>query len=225
MGHASRLLGIGADVFVPASCPAEKRKLIEGSRARLHVVDGSFTLVDEVCREFARNAGALYIHPYDDPEVMAGQGTVGLEILEQVPDVTHILVAVGGGGLAVGIATAVAGRASNSGRRTRGVPDPGQGIGRGGPVPVEVGGVAQDSLGAPMLGEAAFNVLSTVVERVVMVSDHEIVQAQRSLWELCRVLVEPAAGVRMGRPRQREASGARYGATRCRLLWRQRRSR
>jgi len=63
----------------------------------------------------------------------------------------------------------------------------------GGPVPVKVGGVAEDSLGAPMLGEVAFKALTSVVENVIMVTDEEIVEAQRSLWDLCRILVEPAA--------------------------------
>ena len=193
VGYASRLLGIGADVFVPTSCPAGKRALIEGSGARLHVVEGSFTLVDAECREFAKNAGALYIHPYDDPDVMAGQGTVGLEILEQVPDVTHILVAVGGGGLVGGIATAVAGRARVVAVEPEACPTLAKALAAGRPVPVEVGGVAQDSLGAPMLGEVAFNVLAGVLESVVTVTDAEIVEAQRSLWEHSRMLVEPAA--------------------------------
>jgi threonine dehydratase len=193
VGNASRLLGIPADVFVPASCPAEKRGLIEGSGARLHVVEGSFTLVESQCREFALDAGALYIHPYDDPDVMAGQGTVGLEILEQVPDVTHILVAVGGGGLAGGIAAALAGRARVVAVEPEACPTLAQALAAGRPVPVEVGGVAQDSLGAPMLGNAPFSALARVVDSVVMVSDAEIVEAQRSLWELFRMLVEPAA--------------------------------
>ena len=193
VGHASRLVGIGADVFVPASCPAEKKSLIEGSGARLRVVDGPFTLVEEECREFAQNSGALYIHPYDDPDVVAGQGTVGLEILEQVPDVTHVLVAVGGGGLAGGMATALAGRARVVAVEPEACPTLARALAAGRPVPVEVGGVAQDSLGAPMLGGVAFNVLASVVESVVMVTDEEIVDAQKSLWELSRMLVEPAA--------------------------------
>jgi threonine dehydratase len=193
VGHASKLLGVDADVFVPASCPAEKRNLIEGTGARLHVIGASFTVVDEECRQFARNSGALYIHPYDDPEVMAGQGTVALEILEQVPGVTDILVAVGGGGLAGGIAAAVAGKARVVAVEPEACPTLAKALAAGRPVPVDVGGVAQDSLGAPVLGELAFEILAGVVDRVITVTDEEIVRAQKSLWDTCKLLVEPAA--------------------------------
>lgn len=193
VGHASRLLGRAADVFVPATCPPQKRVLIEASGARLHVVEGSFTLVDEQCRDFAQTAGAMYIHPYDDPDVIAGQGTVALEILDQVPDVTHVLVAVGGGGLAAGIAAGLAGKARVLPVEPRACPTLAKALAAGHPVTVSVGGIAQDSLGAPVLGSLAFRALSGAVDGVILVSEREIVEAQRSLWEECRLLVEPAA--------------------------------
>ncbi len=107
MALASSLLGVRSTVFMPKGAPLPKISATReyGAEVRLHgqVVDESLA----AAQEYARETGAVFIHPFDHPDVIAGQGTVGLEILEQCPEVRTIVVGVGGGGLAAGIAVAV----------------------------------------------------------------------------------------------------------------------
>src|SRR5262249_34586277 len=159
VAHVSRRLGLRADLFVTPHAPAYKMRAIEAAGARVHRADPSQDLVS-VAREFAEEHSALYVHSFDDPGVVAGQGTLGLEILEEHPDATHVVLAVGGGGLGAGIAVAV-------GERVRLVPvEPSlcptlaAALEAGHPVPVEVGGVAADALGALRLSELAYALLS-----------------------------------------------------------------
>ena len=193
VAQACRSLGLAAEIFVSTSAPVHKVRWIEATGARLQAVDGPFPEVAARCREFAEHVGALFVHPFDDPRVVAGQGTVGLEILEQAPDVSHVVVAVGGGGLAAGVALAVGDRAHVVPAEPAACPTLAAALDAGGPVQVEVGGIAADSLGAPLLGELAYAVLAPTAERVVLVDEGEIRSAQRQLWETYRLSVEPAA--------------------------------
>jgi threonine dehydratase len=193
VAHACRSLGLAAEIFVSTSAPAHKVRWIEAAGARVHAVDGPFPEVASRCREFAERAGALFVHPFEDAGVVAGQGTVGLEILEQAPDVSHVVVAVGGGGLAAGVALAVGDRAHVVPAEPATCPTLAAALDAGSPVQVEVGGIAADSLGAPLLGELAYAVLAPIVEQVILVGEDEIRSAQRQLWGTYRLAVEPAA--------------------------------
>jgi threonine dehydratase len=133
------------------------------------------------------------VHPFEDEAVVAGQGTVGLEILAQRPEVTKVVVSVGGGGLAAGVAVALAGQAELIATEPSACPTLAAALAAGEPTPVDVGGVAVDSLGAPLFGRLAYQLLAPVVEKVVLVEEDEIVAAQQRLWEEVRVIVEPAA--------------------------------
>jgi threonine dehydratase len=193
VAHACHMLGIAADVFVPSTSPAEKIYLIQQTGATLHVVDGAFPEVNSQCSAFAHEHDALFVHPYDDAQVIAGQGTLALEILEQLPSVTMVLASVGGGGLAAGVAAGLDAKAKLVAVEPRSSPTLAAALKAGRPVRVPVGGVAADSLGAPVLGAIAYDILATTLETLVEVSDEEIVAAQRWLWEACRLPVEPAA--------------------------------
>jgi len=192
VAHASRRLGLVADVFVSADAPAHKVRAIEAARARVHHADPSREL-SAVGREFAERHDALYVHPFDDPGVVAGQGTLGLEILEQCPDATHVVAAVGGGGLSAGIALALAEKARVVPVEPALCPTLAAGLAAGGPVTIEVGGVAADALGSPHLGALAYELLSPLVRTVPLVDEDEIRTAQGHLWEQYRLAVEPAA--------------------------------
>lgn len=194
VAHACRDLGLKADVFVPASSPHHKLRRITDAGAELHVVDGPFTEAAARCTEFAAEYGALLVHPFDDPAVIAGQGTLGVEILDQCAGVTKIVVAVGGGGLAAGLAVAVDGKTELLAVEPEACPTLSAALEAGRPVLVEVGGVAADSLGAPLLGDLAFDILAPTVSSVIAVSEKDIVAAQQSLWDAFRLAVEPAAG-------------------------------
>lgn len=190
--HACSQLGHRATIFVPDTSPAEKIDRLAEHGAEVRVIPGFYDQALAECQAFARQEGAFMAHAYDQPEVVAGQGTAGLEISEQVEDVDTVLVAVGGGGLIGGIASwcrhdyrVVATEpfrcASFNAARAN-----------GGPVRVEVGGVAASSLGAESIGEHAWYA-SRWVDDSVLMEDESVVAAQKWLWATAKLAVEPAA--------------------------------
>ncbi len=190
--YACSELGFAATIFVPDTSPREKIDRIAEFGAEVRVIPGFYDQALSVCETFARDTGAFMAHAYDQPEVVAGQGTAALEIAEQADDADTILVAVGGGGLIAGIASwcrddmrVIATEpfkcASFNAARAN-----------GGPVSVEVGGVAASSLGAESIGEHAWYA-SRWVDDSVLMDDESIVAAQRWIWANVRLAVEPAA--------------------------------
>jgi threonine dehydratase len=182
-----------ADIFLPSCSPDHKLRQIRAAGANLHVVDGPFAEAASRCADFVAANDALLVHPFEDPAVIAGQGTLGLEILEQSPDVTKVIVAVGGGGLAAGIVIALDGGAEVIAVEPKACPSLAEALRAGMPVAAPVGGIAADSLGAPVIGEVAFSVLAPSVRHAVTLSEKAILDAQQQLWQEFRLAVEPAA--------------------------------
>ena len=152
----------------------------------------------------AKRSGALTVHAYDQPDVVAGQGTLARELERQAPQLDTVFVAVGGGGLIGGVAAWYAGRKRVIGVEPQSCPTLARALEAGHPVDVDVGGIAADSLGARRVGGIAFAAAQRYVEHIVLVSDEEIVAAQRLLWDRLRVLAEPGgatalAGLLSGR--------------------------
>ena len=193
VAFAARELGHAAEIFVPDSSPEVKIERIREYGAKVHVVPGYYADAAAACEERALETGALFMHPYDQPEVVAGQGTIGLELGEQVPAIDTILVAVGGGGLIGGIAAWFANEARLVGVEPERCPTLTAALEAGKPVDVEVGGVAADALGARRLGDISFQISQRFVERVVMVTDEAIVEARRRLWDEVHLVAEPGA--------------------------------
>jgi threonine dehydratase len=193
IAHAAHLLGVRAHLFVPDSSPPEKVRRLQESGARVTVVPGVYKDALVESRAFAATGGGLLAHAYDLPEVVAGAGTCGLEILRQVPGVDSVLVAVGGGGLIGGIASAVRTRAKIVGVETEGTPTLHAARAAGRPVDVEVGGIALSSLGSSRLGEIAWSAARQWVTDSLLVTDEAVREAQRFLWDTCRLVVEPGA--------------------------------
>ena len=133
----------------------------------------------------------MVMHAYDQPEIVAGQGTVGAELADQVPDADTVLVAIGGGGLIGGIGAWYEGRTRVIGVEPETSTCMTSALAAGGPVDVTYSGYASDSLGTKRAGEIAFDVVSRYVERVVLVSDDAIRDAQRRLWREVRNFAEP----------------------------------
>jgi threonine dehydratase len=131
------------------------------------------------------------MHPFDQPEVVAGGGTVGMEIAEQVPDADTVLVAIGGGGLTAGIAAWFRGDVRVVGVEPEACPTMHAALEAGEPIDVAVGGVAADSLGPRRVGAIAFDIARAFVDRVVLVTDDVIRDAQRKLWRDVHVVAEP----------------------------------
>jgi threonine dehydratase len=193
VGHAARELGHHAEIFVPSTSPAAKIDRVRATGADVRVVDGYYDDASIAAAEHVAETDATWMHPYDQPAVVAGQGTIAAELSEQVPDAETVLVAVGGGGLIGGIASWFA----SSDTRVIGVEPVSSrclqaAIDAGGPVEVPVSGRAADALGARRVGDIAFAVASEGhVERVVLVDDDAILGAQRAIWRELRLFAEP----------------------------------
>ncbi|WP_461121659.1 serine/threonine dehydratase [Saccharothrix stipae] len=189
VAKAAQLLGLHATVYVPVSAPEAKVRRIEAAGAKL--IRHGDTYAEAVLA--ALEAPGRYVEAYDDPIVIAGQGTVAAEVVEDAPDVDAIAVAVGGGGLAAGTALA-------SGRLTVAV-EPERccalrhALNAGEPVDAEVDSVAASALGATRVGRVPFEILRTHPVTSVLVPDADVLAARDRLWEEFRLAVEPAAAV------------------------------
>jgi len=191
VAYAARALGLTAEIFVPEATPAAKIIRIESYGARVTRIGATYAEALATCRARQAETGALDVHAYDHPDVIAGQGTVGREFETDAPDLTHILVAVGGGGLIGGIAAWYAGSAQVIGVEPEGCPALHDALRAGRPVAAAVGGLAADSLGAREVGVLMFPIAQAHVAACVLVSDAAIAAAQRLLWDRLRLIAEP----------------------------------
>jgi threonine dehydratase len=197
---AAELLGARATVFMPEGAPLPKVTATRGYGAAIEYAGTSVDDSLEAAREFADRTGAVMIHPFDHPDVIAGQGTVGLEILEQCPDATTIVTAVGGGGLISGVA--VAAKTLRPDIRVVGVQASGAAayppsLAAGSPQRLERGVTIADGINVLRPGELTFAHVSKLVDEVVTVSDEDLSAALLVLLERHKSVVEPAgaAGV------------------------------
>ncbi|WP_328617343.1 threonine/serine dehydratase [Amycolatopsis sp. NBC_00355] len=191
VAYAAREFTVPARVFVPATAPAVKVAKLHALGAAVELAGDKYQDAYDAAVKHAADSGALFCHAYDQPEICAGQGTIGLELLEQVDALDTILVAVGGGGLLAGIAAAVEGRARVIGVEPRTIPTLHAALDAGEPVRVEVSGLATDSLGASRLGDIAFAVATRTGAGSVLVEDAAIAEARTTLWDHYRLAVEP----------------------------------
>ncbi len=205
VAYAARALGLAAEIFVPEPTPAAKQARIAAYGARLVATGADYAAALAASRERQRATGALAVHAYDDAAVIAGQGTVGAELAAQAPDLTHVLVAAGGGGLLAGIAAwyARGPHPSSAGRRLsagsvsvigvepESCPTLHAARAAGRPVPVATGGIASDSLGAREAGTLVLPIVAAHVARLLLVPDAAIAAARALLWDRLRLLTEP----------------------------------
>jgi threo-3-hydroxy-L-aspartate ammonia-lyase len=195
---AARVLGIGAVVVVPANGSAAKLAAIEGYGAELRRYDPDRESREEVAAQIAADRAMTLIRPFDDYDVMAGQGTAGLELTEQVPGLDLVLVPVGGGGLAAGVSTAVMGRlpaASVIGVEPASASDTSQSMRAGRRVSIPEPDTIADGLRACQPGELTFAVNSRLLADVVTVSEEAIAQAMSFCFSRLKVVVEPSGAV------------------------------
>jgi len=193
VAYASSVLGIDAVIAMPVNTPSN---YLEATRSYGATVDLQPTIRDAFKRvdEFQAE-GRVFVHPFDDPLVIAGQGTIGLEILEEVPNATDIVVSIGGGGMAGGVALAA--KAIKSDIRAWGVETVGadamtQALAAGKPVEVEITSIAK-TLGAPYVTERTLDLNRRLFESVTVVTDAEAVEALAFIAERLKVITEPAA--------------------------------
>ncbi|HEU0240628.1 MAG TPA: threonine ammonia-lyase [Micromonosporaceae bacterium] len=187
-----------ATVFMPIGAPLPKVAATKSYGAKVRLVGATVDEALVAAAEFAERTGAVFIHPFDHPDVIAGQGTVGLEILEQCPDVKTILAGIGGGGLISGIAVAV--KALRPDVRVIGVQAAGAAamhlsIAAGHPVRLDSFATVADGIAVGRPGDLTFEHVSALVDDVVMVSEEDISRALLMLLERCKLVVEPAGAV------------------------------
>jgi threonine dehydratase len=215
---AARRLGRRAVVVVPASAAATKVAAMH--RLGAEVVQHGDVPAEAFHRaaEIVSERGWPMVHPYDQPATVAGQGTLGLELLEDAPEVTHWLVAVGGGGFPAGVALAVEGRTEVVAVEPEGCPSLHEAQRAGRPVPTRAEGIARTSLGPPSLGALPWAVLADRVGPCHLVTDDDIAAAQEWLWREVRVVAEPGGATALAALRSGAwvpPSGARVGAVVC----------
>ncbi|MFF8617235.1 threonine/serine dehydratase [Streptomyces sp. NPDC015350] len=211
-------LGIRATVVMPRSAPGRAVAVAEAAGANVvlaDTMDGAFALVEEF-----RAKGLTPVHPFDDPVVIAAQGTVGLEMAEDAGELTDVLVSIGGGGLISGVAAAL--HARRPGVRIWGVETEGaramsEALASGGPVPVELSSIVS-TLSAPSAARITYEHVSALVTDVLTVSDAEAVRGTLDLADHAKVWAEPAAGCLLPAARrvlERVGEDARLGLVVC----------
>ncbi|WP_245848868.1 threonine ammonia-lyase [Lentzea kentuckyensis] len=218
LADVARSLDVAATVVMPSTAPARSVELARASGADVRLTDdlpSAFALLNELVA-----AGKTLVHPYDDPVVAAGQGTVGLEFATDAPDLTDVLVSIGGGGLISGVATAF--HALVPGIRVWGVEVEGadamhRALAAGGPVDFTPTSIVS-TLSAPHVSQLTYDHTVALVEDVLVVSDAEAVRGSITLAETQKVWAEPAAGCLVaaaGSVLDRVGPGARLGIVVC----------
>lgn len=192
---AASRAGLRADVFVPASSTPTKLQRIEGYGAVLHRVDGHVGDALDACLEFSTVHRVPMLHPYDTFATVCGAGTVGPELVDQVPGLDRVVIACGGGGLYAGVANALAGQVDVQPVEPELCPHLHDAVAAGEPVDRVAAGVAADALGPLSIGRHALETARALGAVPLLVSEDAIIQARRFLWERVRVLAEPAASV------------------------------
>jgi threonine dehydratase len=218
VAYAAKKLGKPATIFVPSVASPAKMERIRGYGAELVVAGDRYADALAASEHWAAENGALAIHAYDQVETLLGQGTVGLEFEEQDPTLDTLLVAVGGGGLIGGIAAWYSGRVKVIGVEPEAAPTLTAAQRAGRPVDAEAGGIAADSLAPKRVGELMFPIAQAFVDRVVLVEDEAIRNAQQVLWDVLRVTAEPGGAAALAAllsGRYQPEPGQRVGVLIC----------
>ena len=192
---AARALGVRAEVFVPALISPAKRERLEALGAQVVVGGAAYADALQACEARQRETGALLTHAYDQPEVVAGAGTLAREVELEAGLPDTLLVSVGGGGLVGGIAAWCAGRCRVVALEPELAPTLHSARTAGAPVDVAVSGIAADSLGARRIGALAWAITQQHVHDALLLSDAAIREAQHFMWREFRLAVEPAAAL------------------------------
>ena len=195
VAYAARRRGIPAKIFVPTVSAPAKIGRIRELGADLVVTGERYADALAAAQDWVDRSGAMSVHAYDQRETILGQGTLALELAEQVSELDTVLVPVGGGGLIAGIASWFAGTAGVVGVEPDGAPTLSYARAEGRPADAPAGSVAADALAPRRVGELVFPVTESYVDDVVLVDDESILAAQRALWQAFRIAAEPAASV------------------------------
>jgi threonine dehydratase len=199
---AAKRLGVKATIFMPIGASLPKLQATENYGAEVVLTGAVFGETLAAAKEFAAKKGAIFIPPFDHLDIIAGQGTVGLEIMEQHPDVSTIVVAIGGGGLAAGVAVAAKLSAQASGKKIRIIGVQAENVAPY-PVSIKAGKITEvvatptiaDGIAVAKPGRVPFELIKQHIDKVVTVSENDIAQAILVLLERSKQVVEPAGAV------------------------------
>lgn len=191
VAYAAMVLKVPARIFVPSIAAPMKIARIKSYGADLVVGGDRYADALAASEEWLQQSGAMAIHAYDQPETLIGQGSVGLELEEQAPEIDTLLVAVGGGGLIGGIAAWYGGRVKVVAVEPEAAPTLNMALKAGKPVEAPAGGIAADSLAPKMIGSLMFPIAQKGVAESVLVTDDAIRDAQKALWDKLRLVAEP----------------------------------
>ena len=219
VAYAAQKLGHRAEIFVPTITPAPKVERLKQYGADISITGKNYAEALEASRERATQTGAVPIHAYDDRRVLAGQGTLGMELEEQIRSLDSVLIAVGGGGLIGGVAAWYQERVRVISVEPERAPTLHAALAAGKVVDVETSGVAADSLAARRAGELMFPIAQKFVSQALLVTDEQIIAAQKMLWQNLRLIAEPGGATAFAallagvyKPR---AAGERVGVVLC----------
>jgi len=199
---AAHQLGIPATIFMPLGVPVPKLLATRGYGADVILEGATVETPLRLAAEFAERTGAVLIHPFDHPDIIAGQGTLGLELMDDMPDLDTVIIGIGGGGLMSGVAAAVKARAAAVGRSVRiiGVQAENSAaypasLAAGRPLEVATRATIADGIAVARPGDLPFEIISQLVDEVVTVSEDDIARALLVLLERAKQVVEPAGAV------------------------------
>jgi threonine dehydratase len=216
LAAAARARGVICEVFVPTDAPLSKVEAARGQGAIVNIGGDSVDACLEMAHARARDGGLAFVHPFDDPMIVAGQGSLGLELLEDVPDLAKVVVPVGGGGLCAGIAIAI--KAARPEVEIVGVqvaacaPYP-ESLQRGEPVPATSVLTIADGIAVKRPGDLTLDLLSRYADGVVVVDEDETAEAMVVLMERCKLVVEGAGAVGVAALLGGQVSAAPSGTT------------
>jgi threonine dehydratase len=198
VAYAAMRLGVPATIFLPSVTSPSKVERIRSYAANLIVAGDRYADALAASERYGEEHGALAVHAFDQPQTLLGQGTVGCEIDQDLPDIDTLLVAVGGGGLIGGIAAWFRGRVRIVAVEPEGAPTLWRALAAGHPVDAETDGIAADSLAPRRVGTIMFPIAQAFVERSLLISDDDIRAAQIALWDKARIVTEPGGAAAFG---------------------------
>jgi threonine dehydratase len=216
LAAAAAARGVHCEVYVPADAPIAKAEATRGQGAIVHVGGASLEECLAAANERAREGGLAFVHPFDDPDIVAGQGSLGLELLEDVPDLARVVVPVGGGGLAAGVALAI--KSARPEVEVIGVqiaacaPFPAS-LEAGAPVPAETALTIADGIAVKRPGELTLALLGEWLDGMAVVDDEDAAEAMFVLMERCKLVVEGAGAVGVAALLGGQVAPAPRGAT------------
>ncbi|HYF39891.1 MAG TPA: threonine/serine dehydratase [Gemmatimonadales bacterium] len=214
VAYAAKTMGVPARIYIPRIASPAKIERIRSYGAELIIGGEDYTAALEASEEWAAASEALRVHAFDQEETLCGQGTLAAELQEQAPRLDTLLLPVGGGGLLGGVASWYGKSARLIGVEPEGSPTLTRALEAGRPVDAEVRGIAADSLAPRRVGDLVFPIVQRYVNRVILVSDEDIREAQATLWSRCRIVAEPggaAATAALLKRRYQPEQGERVG--------------